>query len=78
VAGRPGRVFGVVFAATASSSQISCDLTATGELIPSSCVNSDTGVSGAIIATMFVLAIGTSIAVGVHLYRAAGRNADAS
>jgi hypothetical protein len=70
-------VLGAGLATTPTSSHMQCDLTATGELIPGSCVTSDTGVNVAIVVLIVALAIATSIAVGVYLYRAAGRSADA-
>ena len=77
----PGGLFvavGVSLALAPTSNRISCDLTAGGEIIPGSCVNTDTGVHPAMAAILIAVALIPPIVVGTYLYWAAGRQTEAA
>jgi HAAS len=67
---------GVSLALAPTSNQISCDLTAGGQVIAGSCVNTDTGVHPAMAAILIIAMLIPPIIVAAYLYWAAGRQAD--
>jgi hypothetical protein len=69
---------GVSLAIAPTSNQISCDLTADGQIIAGSCVSTDTGVHPAMVALLIAVALIPPIVVGTYLYWAAGRQAEAA
>jgi hypothetical protein len=67
---------GIRLALARRSNQISCDLNPGGQLIPGSCINTDTGVHLAVVAMTLAVIVVASLLVAVHLYRAAGRQTE--
>jgi len=71
----PVTAIGVSFALARTSNQISCDLTADGQIIAGSCLNVDSSVRPAISAILIIALVIPPIA-GAYLYWVAGLQAD--
>jgi hypothetical protein len=69
---------GVSLALAPTSNRISCDLSTDGQVIPGSCVNTDTGVHPAMAALLIAAVLIPPIIVGTYLYWAAGRQTESA